>query len=366
TISGGRRVSAASAFLNPALRRRNLFLATKTVVDRLRFERGRAVGITLRSGGSRFAVEARREIIVCLGAFESPKLLQLSGIGPRDVLSAAGVPVYLERDNVGRRMREHRCPVNTYRLNENLGYNRHLSTPFAKARTGLSYLATRKGPLSRPGGGDVIALFKTHPERDRVDGQLLATPLTVVERHGRRARVERSPGISCVGEVLRPTSEGSAWIVSADPNDPMVVDPNFLATEYDRRTCAGIMRTMRELFTTSPIADHISYETAPGLDAQTDDELIEAALNGGLTGHHAIGTCAMGPDDDDVVDDRLRVRGIDGLRVMDCSVMPIMLSGNTNGPVMAMASRAAELILDDNRTDAELRPAGVSAPHSHP
>ena len=357
TISGGRRVSAATAFLNPVLHRRNLRLATNTVVDRLRFERGRAVGAMLRSGKSRFEVQARKEVIVCLGALESPKLLQLSGIGPRGVLSAAGVQLYLERENVGRRMREHRCPVNTYRLNENLGHNRHISTPFAKARTSLKYLATRKGPLSQPSGGEVIALFKTRPDLDRVDGQLVATPLTIAEREGgRRLRVERYPGVTCMGEVLRPTSEGSVWIVSSEPDVPLAVDPNFLGTEYDRRTTANLFRTMRELFTNSPIADHISHETAPGLDAQTDDELINAALDGGLTAYHAIGTCAMGPNDDDIVDDRLRVRGIDGLRVMDCSIMPIMLSGNPNGPVMAMASRAAELILDDDRAEARLRP----------
>ncbi|MCT7658896.1 GMC family oxidoreductase [Mycobacterium deserti] len=347
TIRNGRRVSAASAFLNPVLNRPNLQVATKTVVDRLLLSNGRAEGVVARSGGSAFEVRARREVIVALGALGSPKLLQLSGIGPRDVLKAAGVPVYLERGNVGRRMREHRCMVNTYRLKENLGHNRQLGTPWAKAWTATKYLATGKGPLARPPGGEVLAIFKTQPHLDRVDGQLLAAPMSVnVAYAGDRPRVERYPGICAMGEILRPTSQGSLWITSADPDAALVVDPNFLTTDYDRRTGANVLRMMRRLFLESPIADRISYETGPGLDAQTDDELIDATLDGGSTGFHAMGTCAMGPDDEDVVDDRLRVRGIDGLRVVDLSVFPTMVSGNTNAPVMAIASRAADFILD--------------------
>ncbi|HET6734037.1 GMC family oxidoreductase [Mycobacterium sp.] len=367
TIHGGRRVSAATAFLNPVLHRDNLTLAAHTLAEHLRFKRGRAVGVVLRSGDNRYEVDARREVIVCLGALGSPKLLQLSGIGPKDVLPSAAVPVYLERENVGRRMRDHRCLVNTYRLNEDLGHNRSLSTPAAKAWTVLKYFATGEGLLARPAGGEVIALFKTRPDSDRVDGQMLVAPMSLAERRGRgRARVDRFPGICAMGEVLRPTSEGSLSIISPHPASPMMINPNFLTTDYDRKTGAGVLRTMRRLFLQSPIADHISHETAPGLDAQTDDELIDAALNSGSTGQHATGTCAMGPNDDDIVDDRLRVRGVDGLRVMDCSIWPTMISGNPNGPVMAMAYRAAELILDGDRAVSPLRPGGASARRTRP
>lgn len=347
TIRNGRRVSAATAFLKPVLNRPNLHVSIKTVVQRLVLEGGRAAGVQVATGGVLREVYARREVIVAMGGLGSPKLLQLSGIGPRDVLRAAGVPVYLERDNVGRRMREHRCMVNTYRLTENIGHNRALGTPWAKAWTAAKYLATGEGPLARPPGGEVLALFKTYPQLDRVDGQLLAAPMSVdVAYAGDRPRIERYPGICAMGEILRPTSEGSVWITSADPDEALVVDPNFLTTAYDRKTGAAVLRTMRRLFLESPIADRISHETAPGLDAQTDDELIDAALDGGSTGFHAMGTCAMGPDDEDIVDDRLRVRGVDGLRIVDLSVFPTMISGNTNAPVMAMADRAADLILD--------------------
>ena len=361
TIRNGRRVSAATAFLRPALNRPNLHVATKTVVDRLILRNGRAEGVLARRNGSPVEVRARREVILALGALGSPKLLQLSGIGPREVLRAAGVPVYLDRDNVGRRMREHRCMVNTYRLKENLGHNRHLATPWAKAWTATKYLATGRGPLARPPGGEVLALFKTKRQLDRVDGQMLAAPMSVsVAYAGDRPRVEQFPGICSMGEILRPTSQGSVWITSADPDAALVVDPNFLSTDYDRRTGAAVLRMMRRLFMESPIAERISHETAPGLDAQTDDELIDAALDGGSTGFHAMGTCAMGPDHDDIVDDRLRVRGVDGLRVVDCSVLPTMVSGNTNAPVMAIASRVADFILDVSRSTPSRRKTALN------
>jgi choline dehydrogenase len=347
TIYKGLRVSAAKAFLNPALKRPNLHLAINTYAQRLVFENGRATGVITRANGNVTQVRARREVIMALGALESPKLLQLSGIGPRDVLESAGVPIYLERDNVGRRMREHFCVINTYRLNSDLGYNKQFRTTFAKGVTTLKYLATRKGLLATP-TGDVMAIFKTRPDVDRVDAQVLVTLLSVGRtiRPDQPAAIEPYPGVSCMAEVLRPTSEGKVWITSPDPDGQLKVDPNYLATEYDRKTSADLLRKIRQLFAQSPLADRVSHETGPGLDAQTDDEIVDAVLSTGTTGSHAIGTCAMGPGDDDIVDDRLRVRGIAGLRIVDCSIMPSMISGNLNGPTMAMAWRAADLILD--------------------
>ena len=346
TIHRGRRVSAATAFLRPASHRTNLKVVTKALVERLVIENGRAVGAVVRTGESFTEVRARREVILCLGAIGTPKLLQVSGIGPRDVLSSAGVRPYLVRENVGRRLRDHRTLINTYRLNSDLGDNRALSTPLAKIKTGARYLATHRGPLASP-SADVLAIFKTDPALSRVDGQMLVAPMTLTEGDGVGGKaIEESPGVTGMGEILRPTSEGSLWVTSPNPEAPLMIDPNYLATDHDRRVAAGVLRTMRSIFEKSPIAERVEFEMSPGADAQSDDELVEAALVLGTTGHHAIGTCAMGPDADDVVDDQLRVRGIDGLRIVDVSVMPIMLSGNTNGPAMAMAWRAADLILD--------------------
>jgi choline dehydrogenase len=357
TIHKGVRVSASSAFLNPVRKRGNLHVATQTYALRLIFENGRAVGVVTRTNGTVSEVRARRDVIVAMGALNSPQLLQLSGIGPREVLKDAGVPVYLERENVGRRMLEHFVVVNSYRLKEDIGYNRVMRSGPAKAKTALKYLATRKGALATA-GGDVMAIFKTRPDVDRVDGQVLVRLLSTDSHRGGQAGggIEALPGLTCAGEVLRPTSEGSVWITSSDPDAALMVDPNYLATEYDRKTSVDLLRKIRQLFEQSPLADRISYETGPGPEHRSDADLLEAILDTGATGYHGMGTCAMGPGDEDIVDDHLRVRGVEGLRIMDCSVLPTMVSGNHCGPLMAMAARAAELILDDARSAQRIRP----------
>jgi choline dehydrogenase len=347
TIRNGRRVSAADAFLKPARRRPNLTVSINTVVRRVIIEHGRAVGVEVGSAGGVTQLRATREVIVAMGSLSSPKLLQLSGIGPREVLASAGVDVYLDRDNVGRRMREHRCLAIKFRLNANLGYNRQLSSSAAQARTAARYLATRKGPLATP-VFDLLAFIKTTPEAERVDGQVLLGPFTIPTYNaGEPMAIEKEPGISCLGSVLRPTSQGTVEITSADPNANLQIEPNYFTTDHDRKTGANVMRRMREIFEQSPIAERISHEMFPGDRAQSDDEIIDSALDGGFCGYHAVGSCAMGPDDDDVVDSALKVRGVDSLRVVDCSVMPTMVAGNLNGPVMAMAWRAADFILQD-------------------
>jgi choline dehydrogenase-like flavoprotein len=347
-IRNGRRVSAADAFLKPARRRANLTVMTNTTVNRIRIEHDRAVGIEVRTpDGATADLRANREVIAALGSMGSPKLLQLSGIGPREVLEPAGVSVLIDRAQVGRRMREHRCFVLRLRLNQDLGYNRQLATKLGQAMTAARYLATRRGTMATP-TFDVLAFMKTTPAAERVDGQLLLGPFTIpAYQVGEPVAIEREPGMSCLGFALRPTSEGSVTITSADPDAPLRLDPNYLATDYDRRTTANLIRRTRDLFAQSPIAELIDHEVFPGPAAQTDDELVDSALDGGYTGYHAVGSCAMGPSEDDVTDSRLRVRGVDGLRVVDCSAMPIMLAGNLNGPVMAMAGRAAEFILQD-------------------
>lgn len=347
TIRNGRRVSAASAFLKPALRRPNLTVATNTIVGRILLEHGRAVGLQVHSPRGVAEVRATREVIVSLGSLNSPRLLQLSGIGPRDVLRAAGVPVVLARDNVGRRMREHRCATLRFRLNEDLGYNKMLSSSFGQAVTGMKYLATRRGPLAAP-SFDIVAFAKTRPDTDRVDGQIMMGPWTLppYNTSGEPVSIERAPGLSCLGMVLRPTSEGSVEIAGNRPDSALRIDPNYLSSTADRETMVGLLRRMRTIFEQSPIAERISHETYPGSEIRSDEGLLDAALEGGYCGYHAVGTCAMGPGDDDVVDSELRVRGVDNLRVVDCSVLPTMVAGNLNGPIMAMAWRAADLIID--------------------
>jgi choline dehydrogenase-like flavoprotein len=346
TIKNGRRVSAAHAFLRPVRDRGNLKIAVNTTVDGVIFEGDKAVGVQASTGrGGRASYTAGRETILSLGSIATPKLLQLSGVGDRTLLRSLGIDARVDGPNVGRRMREHRCFCIQFRLNQDIGYNRQLSTPFQQALTGVKYLVSRKGPLASS-AYDVVGFFKTSPELDRPDAQILMAPFSAAPYEpGKELGLERQPGLQAIGYILRPDSEGQVAITSADPSASLDIDPNFFATPHDRQTGVSIFHTMRRLFTESPIADYLVSETRPGADIRTDDEIIDAALDQGYCGYHAVGTCAMGPNDDDVVDPALRVRGVDKLRVMDCSVMPTMVSGNLNGPAMAMAWHAADLIL---------------------
>ncbi|TRO59903.1 GMC family oxidoreductase [Streptomyces sp. IB201691-2A2] len=346
TIRNGQRFSAARAFLHPAARRPNLTLSVDTLVTRVLTEKGRAVGVRAGSAGRETDFRARREVILSAGSIATPKILQLSGIGPAETLKSAGVDVLVDSPHVGGRMREHRCFVVQYRLKAALGYNKALSTPLRQALSGVKYLATRRGPLAAP-AFDVIAFFKTRPELARPDAQLLIAPFSLMpEIPGKETGVEREPGVMGLGYVLRPTAEGRLHITAADPDAHLTITPNYYGSDHDRRVGTAAFRRMRALFETGPIADRIMAETLPGPTVGEEQEIIDAGLEHGRCGYHAVGTCAMGPAENDVVDSRLRVRGVDGLRVVDCSVMPTMVSGNLNGPIMAMAWHAADLVLD--------------------
>jgi choline dehydrogenase len=348
TIGRGRRVSAAHAFLHPVRGRQNLTVEVQALATEILFEGDRAVGVRVRQGGRVVDHRADREVILSLGSIQTPRLLQLSGIGPAEVLRAAGVDVRVDQPNVGARLREHRCFPLQARLRENLGYNRKLAGPLGQAVAGLRYLATRRGPLAAP-SYDVVGFLESSPGVERVDAQVLMAPFSVASHGpGENPGLEREPGIQAIGYVLRPTSEGSLRITATDPDAPLEIVPNYFATADDRATGVALFRRMRELFASDALAAHIDHETVPGAAVHDDDDqaIVDTALEHGYCGYHAIGTCAMGPDEHDVVDTQLRVRGVDGLRAMDCSVLPTMVSGNLNGPMMAMAGVAADVIRD--------------------
>ena len=189
--------------------------------------------------------------------------------------------------------------------------------------------------------------MKTRPELDRPDAQIQIAAFSVLPPEpGTTLELGREPGMTCIGFILRPDSEGSIHLSAADPDAPPDIETNYFATEHDRTTAVDVFHAMRRLFATRPLTQRIERETVPGPDVQTDHEIIDAGLTMGTPGYHTIGTCAMGPNDDDVVDARLRVRGVRNLRVVDASVLPTMVSGNLNGPVSALAWRAADFILE--------------------
>ena len=348
TIRDGQRVSAADAFLHPVMDRPNLTVALRTVVDQVVLDGGRAVGVRGRQNGQAFEAQATREVILATGSIATPKILQLSGIGPADALRSAGVDVAVDSPNVGAR--HARAP------------RVHAAVP-ARGRPRVQQAAQHRGRPAGGGGGvpdDPAraaggALVRhrrvlqdppgARPPR-RPDPDRAVLDAAARTRQG-ASRWSSEPGMLCVGYILRPDSEGSIHITSADPDAPLDIDANYFATEHDRTTAVGVFRGMRRLFATGPLAKRIERETVPGPTVQADQEIIDAGLTMGGCGYHAIGTCAMGPNDDDVVDPRLRVRGVTNLRVVDASVLPIMVSGNLNGPVSALAWRAADFILED-------------------
>ncbi|WP_031466583.1 GMC family oxidoreductase [Sciscionella sediminilitoris] len=347
TIRDGRRVSAARAFLRPAAGRPNLRVITGATVESLLFDGERAVGVRTREGRRMVEHRCTREVVLSAGGIGSPVLLQRSGIGPAEVLRRAGIDTRIDRPEVGAHLREHRCVPLQFRLSAELGYNRQLAAPAAQVRTAARYLRTRAGPLALP-AHDILGFLKTSEDAPRPDAQVQLAPWSVKPMTaGGTAQVEDAAGMQGIGYVLKPDSEGRIAVVSAAPDSAPVIEPGFLATGRDRRITADTLRRMRELFAREPVARHIAEETLPGSDVDGDEEIVDAALTKGYCGYHTVGTCAMGPNQGDVVDSRLRVRGVDGLRVVDCSVLPTMVSGNLNGPVMAMGWRAAELMAED-------------------
>jgi choline dehydrogenase-like flavoprotein len=243
-------------------------------------------------------------------------------------------------------MREHRCFVNQYRLRENLGYNPRLASKSGQMWEGMKYLVTRRGPLSLP-CFDVVGFLKTEPGLERPDAQILMGPYSVGEQiPGVGVQMETEPGIQTIGFILRPESQGCIQITSSDPEAPLRVATSYFDTDYDRGVGVALFRKIRELFATEPIAYRVASEITPGTGVQSEDEIVDYAIEHGWCAYHAIGTCAMGPNEDDVVDPELRVRGVEGLRVMDASVLPVMVAGNLNAPMMAMAWHLADMILD--------------------
>ncbi len=339
TMRGGRRVSAADAFLAPASHRPNLTILTETVVARLLFDGLRAVGVEVVSNGVPVRYYARRDIILCAGALESPKILQMSGIGPSRLLDSLGVSPVVCNDAVGANMREHKVISLRQRLKGQFSHNRELRAPRLYWNA-AKYLLTRRGVLAST--YDITAFVRTDKALDRPNAQItlwsLSFPTDSFEP-------EREPGLAMMGYPLRTRSEGSVQARSLDPTVPPVIVTNFLSDEYDRKVIIGVFKAMRSLAGQAPLRDFIASESYPGADVQTDDEILDVARELD-TCMHAVGTCRMGAGPGNVVDSQLRVMGVEGLRVADCSVMPTQVSGNTNGPVMALAWRAAEIIQD--------------------
>ena len=346
SIFKGRRQSAATAFLAPARTRPNLRVLTNTSVQRVSFSGTRATGIVAVRNGMPLEYRATREVVVSAGALISPKLLHLSGIGPAAHLKSLGLAVVADSPDVGQNMREHLLLFMQYRLRRGGSLNGSFSG-LPLAWQGLRYALTRGGEMAS-GSYDVGGFIRTRPGLDRPDAQIMMAPYSL-DFSARALAFEPFPGMQVFGYPLRPESRGSVMARSANPDDPPVIRPNYLTDEADRVTAIGMVRWLRGWMSQPALAPYVGDETTPGTAVQSDEQILDAFKTRGQAGYHAAGTCRMGNDARAVLDARLRVRGVQGLRVVDLSSFPTLVSGNTNGPVMALAARASDLILEDAR-----------------
>jgi choline dehydrogenase len=343
----GRRWSAATAFLKPILKRPNLRLVTGAHVERILFEGLRATGLRYRHDGQSREARANGEIILAAGAIGSPQLLELSGIGAPDRLTAIGASVVHALPGVGENLQDHLQLRAIFGVTGARTLNVDHRSPFKRAMMGLDYAARRRGPMTM--APSQLGLFaKSSSDFATANIEFHVQPLSL-DRFGEP--LHAYPAITISVCNLRPESRGSTHAMSADPGAAPVIQPNYLSALADRRVAADSIRFVRRLASAPSLARYGPRELTPGISLQSDDELVRAAGEIGTTIFHPVGTAKMGLAQDPlaVVDERLRVYGLGGLRVADASVMPRITSGNTGSPTMMIAEKAAEMILADAR-----------------
>ena len=339
----GVRWSTAKAFLRPAMDRSNLTVLTGAQASGIAFEGRRAVGLRFRQGGQDKLAKAGREVLLASGAVGSPQLLQLSGVGPGALLQEHGIPVVHANESVGANLQDHLQIRTVYKVKHTRTLNEQANSLFGRARMGVEYALFRRGPLTMA-PSQLGAFAKSDPARETPDLEYHVQPLSL-EKFG--DPLHPFPAFTASVCNLRPESRGAVRIKSREPAAAPSIRPNYLATESDRLVAAEAIRLTRRICAAQPLARFEPAEFLPGPDVVSEADLAEAAGRIGTTIFHPVGTCKMGNDSLAVVDDRLRVRGVENLRVVDASIMPTITSGNTNAPVIMIAEKASEMILED-------------------
>ncbi len=344
TTRRGRRASTAVCYLNPARGRANLRIETDAHAERVLFEGKRAVGVTYKRSGFARTARARKEVLLSLGAFNSPKLLQLSGVGPGELLRNHGIDVVQDMPGVGNSLQDHfqaRIVMRSTRRT----VNDDLNNPLRRAMVGMRYAAFRKGPLTIA-AGYAGAFFKTDARLATPDIQVHFIPFST-DKMGEK--LHDFSGFTASVCQLRPESRGTLKIRSADPAVAPEIKINYLATQTDRTANVEGLKVLRKVLNAPAMQPFVAEEIYPGPKVNTDDDLLKFCRDTGSTVYHPVSTCRMGNDPLAVVDQKLKVKGLDGLRVVDGSIMPDLVSGNTNAPIIMIAEKAAEMILADHR-----------------
>jgi choline dehydrogenase len=345
TTRRGRRASTAFSYLRPAKNRGNLRIETSALAQRILFEGRRARAVEYRQGGGLRTARARKEILISGGAYNSPQLLQLSGVGPAELLKQHGIDIVLDAPGVGNDLQDHMQVRLVMRCAKPVTLNDTLNHPLRRVLAGARYAAFRRGPLTIAAGTSG-AFFKTNPRLATPDIQIHFLPFST-DKMGEK--LHSFSGFSASVCQLRPESRGSLRIKSADPGVPPEIRINYLATETDRAAFIDGIKILRKILSAPALKPYVTEEVAPGPKVSSDEDLLAFCRQTGSTVYHPTSTCRMGNDSLAVVDPRLRVRGIEGLRVVDASVMPDLMSGNTNAPTIMIAEKASDMILQDAR-----------------
>jgi choline dehydrogenase len=346
SIRNGLRASASRSFLHPVLQRPNLTVLTGAHATRVLVQAGRATGVQWLQAGK--PAEARgEEVILSAGTLQSPQLLQLSGIGPAAVLRKAGVKVLIDHPQVGANLQDHYQARTIVRLRKRMSLNDQVRNPFELGKMGLQWLLQNRGPLT-VGAGQVGGFARTvHASDGRADMQFNVMPVSV-DKPG--DPLHRFSGFTASACQCRPLSRGSVEITSDDPLVQPRIAPNYFAEDHDRKVIVAGLRMLREIYRQPAFRELWAEEILPGAAAGSDADLFEFARSKGGTVFHPVGTCRMGEDGDAVVDSQLRVKGVSGLRVIDASVMPTLVSANTNAAAIMIAEKGADLILSPTPT----------------
>ena len=344
TMRNGLRCSSATAYLAAAKRRPNLTVLRRCLVDRILFEGNRAVGVRVEHRGRRRTLRAGREVVLSAGAIGSPRILQSSGVGPAALLSRLGLPVLADRREVGENLQDHLQARAVHRTSEPT-LNDEVNRLSGRLRIGLEFLLRRSGPMTM-GASQVGAFLRSGPDLASPDIQFHVQPLSAENPgHG----LDRFSAFTTSVCQLRPESRGHVRIVSPDCQAHPEILANYLATETDRRVLVAGIRIARRIAAEPPLAGIVVEEREPGPELRSDEEILAWIRARATTIYHPTGTCRMGADPASVVDPRLRVRGVDGLRVADASIMPVITSGNTHAPAVMIGEKAAAMILEDRR-----------------
>ncbi|MDV7339628.1 choline dehydrogenase [Terasakiella sp. A23] len=345
TAKNGRRCSTAVGFLNPVKDRPNLTVVTHAQAQKVLFEGKRAVGVKVKVKNQMKTFKANGEVILSSGALGSPHLLMVSGVGPGDQLQKMEIPIVHESKGVGQELQDHLQVRMVFKINKPISLNDHLSNPINKMLAGMDYFFRRKGPLTLA-ASQVCVFCKSKPEVETPDIQFHLQPLSADKPGDGLHPFSAFTSSTC---QLRPESRGHLELQSPDPNVYPLIHPNYLSSTVDQENVVAGMRWSRKFVNTDVLKPLIEEELRPGVAAATDEQLLDAGRNLAQSIYHPTSTCKMGPESDPkaVVDTRLRVYGIEGLRVADASIMPALVSGNTNAPTIMIAEKAADMILED-------------------